>query len=146
MSGLDQLFGGLRTAGRGLGAERIRIDVISENIANSRDLAMLSRDLVRLDNDVPIEIDWDAAKIQEPNHERLLELYTDFAFGRFADEMRKQVAEVRRTPVATVPPTKNYRRCSVALVSALHRSYGDCITAHAQSAHVNEQLHLRNAD
>lgn len=36
MSGLDHLFSGARVASSGLLAERARIDVISENIANAR--------------------------------------------------------------------------------------------------------------
>jgi flagellar basal-body rod protein FlgC len=36
MSGIDKLFTGMRTAASGLTAERTRIDVIAENIANAR--------------------------------------------------------------------------------------------------------------
>lgn len=36
MSGIDKLFGGMRIAASGLSAERVRMDVIAENIANAR--------------------------------------------------------------------------------------------------------------
>lgn len=36
MNGLDRLFSGLRAASSGLSAERLRIDVIADNIANSQ--------------------------------------------------------------------------------------------------------------
>jgi len=36
MPGIDDLFGGMRIASTGLTAERTRIDVITENIANAR--------------------------------------------------------------------------------------------------------------
>lgn len=36
MSGLNELFSGLRIASSGLTAERKRVDIISENIANAR--------------------------------------------------------------------------------------------------------------
>lgn len=36
MSGIDRLFGGMRIAATGLAAERVRIDVVAENIANAR--------------------------------------------------------------------------------------------------------------
>ncbi len=36
MSGVEELFGGLRISSTGLSAERARIDVIAENIANAR--------------------------------------------------------------------------------------------------------------
>jgi flagellar basal-body rod protein FlgC len=36
MTGIDKLFGGLRAASSGLAAERVRIDVIADNIANAQ--------------------------------------------------------------------------------------------------------------
>jgi flagellar basal-body rod protein FlgC len=36
MNGIDRLFSGMRSAASGLTAERVRIDVIAENIANAR--------------------------------------------------------------------------------------------------------------
>jgi len=36
VSGLERLFGGMRTTSMGLSAERTRMDVIAENIANAR--------------------------------------------------------------------------------------------------------------
>lgn len=36
MSGIENLFSGMRTSASGLSAERTRIDVIAENIANAR--------------------------------------------------------------------------------------------------------------
>ena len=36
MAGLDKLFSGLRASSSGLAAERVRMDVIAENVANAR--------------------------------------------------------------------------------------------------------------
>ena len=36
MNGIDRLFSGMRSSSSGLMAERVRIDVIAENIANAR--------------------------------------------------------------------------------------------------------------
>ena len=36
MNGIDRLFSGMRTSASGLMAERVRVDVIAENIANAR--------------------------------------------------------------------------------------------------------------
>ena len=36
MSGIDRLFSGMRASSSGLSAERVRMDVIAENIANAR--------------------------------------------------------------------------------------------------------------
>ncbi|MGD9854819.1 MAG: DNA polymerase I [Planctomycetaceae bacterium] len=61
---------------------------LAENLKTYADQARLSRDLVTLRTDLPIDYDWDAARISEPNHARLLELFEDFGFRRYADEMR----------------------------------------------------------
>ncbi len=36
MSGLDKLFSGMRSSSQGLAAERVRMDIIAQNIANAR--------------------------------------------------------------------------------------------------------------
>ena len=36
MSGLERLFGGMRSTSMGLSAERTRMDIIAQNIANAR--------------------------------------------------------------------------------------------------------------
>ena len=65
---------------------------LSENLKNFADQALMSRQLVRLKDDLPIPIDWDAARVKEPDRERLLELYSDFGFRRYSDEIRTQLA------------------------------------------------------
>src|SRR5262249_49278975 len=53
----------------------------------------LSNRLVRLDTAVPLELDWDAWRLQEPDHARLLVLFQEWGFRRFADEMRTVLRE-----------------------------------------------------
>ncbi|MEW4531242.1 DNA polymerase I [Maioricimonas sp. JC845] len=65
---------------------------LSENLKTYADQALLSRDLVTLKTDLPIEFDFEQARVQEPDAERLLELYTDFGFRRYTEEMRTLVA------------------------------------------------------
>ena len=51
-----------------------------ENIRNGRDLALLSRELVKLRTDVPLEIDWDAARLGGVDPERLRRLFQYWGF------------------------------------------------------------------
>ncbi|MBQ7109725.1 MAG: DNA polymerase I [Thermoguttaceae bacterium] len=51
-----------------------------ENIRNGRDAALLSRELVKLRTDVPLEIDWDAARLGGVDPERLRRLFQYWGF------------------------------------------------------------------
>jgi len=64
---------------------------LSENLVTYREQALMSRELVTLKTDLPIEIEWDSARVSEPNHQRLFELFSDFGFRRYADEMQTQL-------------------------------------------------------
>ncbi|MDA1018264.1 MAG: DNA polymerase I [Planctomycetota bacterium] len=66
---------------------------LSENLKTYAEQARLSKDLVTLRTDLQIDVDWDAAKVQTPNYTRLHELFTDYGFGRYADEIRDKMAE-----------------------------------------------------
>ncbi len=66
---------------------------LAENLKTYADRARLSRDLVTLRTDLPIDIDWDAARLATPDYARLLELYEDFGFRRYADDTRARLAE-----------------------------------------------------
>ena len=56
-----------------------------ENLVEYRDQALLSQKLVRLADDVPISPDWNAARIDGIDHERLSELFRDFGFRSLAE-------------------------------------------------------------
>ncbi len=76
---------------------------LKENLKNFADQARVSRVLVELNANLPIEIDWEAARVNEPDRPRLLSLFTELGFGRFAADMRAQplIADKRpeRNPV-----------------------------------------------
>lgn len=80
---------------------------LSENLKTYADQALISRELVTLRTDLPIEFDWDAARIQEPDARRLLELFEDFGFRRYSEEMRELVDEIK--PVASREHERDWR-------------------------------------
>jgi DNA polymerase I len=51
-----------------------------DNLIASREQALLSRQLVQLERDVPIELDWDAAQVQGVDRAALCELFTELGF------------------------------------------------------------------
>jgi DNA polymerase I len=61
---------------------------LKENLKTFAEQARTSRKLVELNTKLPIEVDWEAARIKPPNRDRLRALFTEFGFRRFADEIR----------------------------------------------------------
>ncbi|MCL2622470.1 MAG: DNA polymerase I [Planctomycetaceae bacterium] len=53
-----------------------------ENLKNGRAAAMMCRELVRLRRDVPLEIDWEAGRVQGFDGERLRAMFHRFGFRR----------------------------------------------------------------
>ncbi|NOY43529.1 MAG: DNA polymerase I [Planctomycetes bacterium] len=56
-----------------------------QNLLEYRDDALMSRKLVRLAADVPVEPDWNAARLGNVDHARLKELFQDFGFRTLGD-------------------------------------------------------------
>ncbi len=71
----------LEHAGEVSGAKR------RENLMNGRDAAMLSRQLVRLVDDLPLEIDWAAGRVSSFHPQLVLELCQEFGFRRLAERL-----------------------------------------------------------
>jgi DNA polymerase-1 len=56
-----------------------------ESLTENADLVRLSKELVTIQTDVPIELDLDAWKVQEPNREALRKLFVALEFRRLAE-------------------------------------------------------------
>jgi len=66
---------------------------LQENLANHIRGLELSKRLVTLDRNVPIEIDWEAWKLRDPDAKTLLDFYEETGLRRFAAELRADVAK-----------------------------------------------------
>jgi DNA polymerase-1 len=53
-----------------------------DNLRNSKDLAFLSRELVTIDCDAPVEIDYDAFALKKFDEGKLGQIFTDLGFNR----------------------------------------------------------------
>jgi DNA polymerase-1 len=58
-----------------------------ENLRNAQEQAYLSRSLVTLDCNVPVEIDYDALALKEPDKDRLAEVFTELGFNRLLSQL-----------------------------------------------------------
>lgn len=68
---------------------------LAENLKTFADQARMSRKLVELHQYLPLEVDWDSLRVTEPDRRRLHELFTDFGFRRYAEEMQSSVLPPR---------------------------------------------------
>ncbi|MGV2335441.1 MAG UNVERIFIED_CONTAM: hypothetical protein LVR18_15460 [Planctomycetaceae bacterium] len=64
---------------------------LQENLRQFAEQALLSRELVRLRRNLPLEIDFKAASVCEPDAAALLDLFTDLGFRSYAAKMRAVV-------------------------------------------------------
>jgi len=74
-----------------------------ENLRQSRELALLSRQLVRLDTNVPVAIDWPAGRVGGFDPARAAELFAEFGFHGLTREMRARAATSQPAPKKTEP-------------------------------------------
>ena len=82
-------------------ADKARGKKLQENLKTFAEQAYLSRELVTLKTDLPLEFDWEAARVSEPDWNRLEELFTELAFKRYAEEAREKKRPLRKTQSKT---------------------------------------------
>ncbi|MEX2091110.1 MAG: DNA polymerase I [Pirellulales bacterium] len=60
-----------------------------QKLVEGRESALLSRELARLDSDVPIVPDWNAGRVGGFDHQRLSELFAEFGFRSLGERFAK---------------------------------------------------------
>ncbi len=63
----------------------------SENLQVFRDQALLSRDLVRLHNNLSLRVDWDRGRVDRMNREAALPLFVELGFHGFSEKIRAEL-------------------------------------------------------
>ncbi len=71
---------------------------LRENLKTYAEQARVSKILVTLRRDLPLEVDWEAARAGQLNLDELAELFRQFGFRRFADEVKTLVPEPSDPP------------------------------------------------
>lgn len=59
----------------------------SENLINFKDQALLSRDLVRLNRETPIDIDWEQGRVGGVQREEVAQLCQEFGFRKLGEQL-----------------------------------------------------------
>jgi DNA polymerase-1 len=86
--------------------EKITGEKRRENLRASTEIVELSRRLVRLAVDVPLDLNWEGWRLRDWDAPALLALFKEWGFRSFADQVRQQSQLVAEAPVveaATVP-------------------------------------------
>lgn len=95
-------------------AEEVSGKKRKQNLIDYRDQALLSRKLVRLDDQVPVTPDWNAAKIGEIDHERLAELFRYFGFRTLGQRISEIDGHRHPAKITEAAPTTDYRLIDTA--------------------------------
>ena len=83
---------------------------LAENLVTFADQARMSRELVRLRTDLPMAIDFEAARVEDPDFKSLFDLFNLLGFRRYASDMRERLA--------SLPGTVNLTSDSSSLAAA----------------------------
>jgi len=66
---------------------------LRENLRKGAEQTRLSRQLVALHTDLPLEVDWEACRVGGFNRQPVLDLFAEFGFHRFAQELEGESQE-----------------------------------------------------
>lgn len=104
--------------------EGIKSESTRKKLLESKEMAELSRDLVRLDTGVPIEFDLEAARLGEPDRDKLAELYGEFEFTRLLKEVAPEIGKetdyrVAKNEKDVARVVKSIREAGAVFVSVL---------------------------
>ena len=71
-----------------------------DNLRNSKDIALLSKELVTINCNTPIEIDFDAFKVKDFDNTKLSDIFTELGFNRLLTQLGLQpAADILPAPV-----------------------------------------------
>jgi len=90
-------------------------------LKGKREIAVLSRDLVKVKNDLPIKINWDDLRVKEPDYERLRELFRELDFNTLLKELPPEKEQGVKYGLVTslsqlqslMHPTSNIKELSI---------------------------------
>jgi DNA polymerase-1 len=76
-----------------------------ENLRNSKEQALLSRELVTINCDTPVDIDYDNFAVKEPDTAKLAEIFTELGFSRLLKqlELKPSAAPKPQAPETPAP-------------------------------------------
>ena len=89
-------------------ADKVKKAVVSKNLKEFADQALMSRKLVQLKRDLEIELEWETARVQAPNWPKLVELFTDYGFKRYTATAQAKLAESNKADMPAHEGTRHW--------------------------------------
>lgn len=80
-------------------ADQAKGPKLQQNLKEFADQARMSRQLVTLKTDLDLVVDWEDSRLTHPDRDRLRELFLEFGFRRFADDMKEDFTSKSEPPV-----------------------------------------------
>jgi DNA polymerase-1 len=77
-----------------------------EILRASAEKVQLSKTLVRLATDVPMELDWEGWRVRSPNVSMLTKLFQEWGFHRFVQMVRTEFKDVKPEPMSSGAPAR----------------------------------------
>ena len=77
-------------------AQEVTPEIIRKNLQKFADQAQLSYDLVKIDKNVPVEVDWEALKRKEPDYGKLLPLLKELEFYSILERFQSENSNSQR--------------------------------------------------
>lgn len=87
-------------------ADKVAGAKLQQNLKTYADQALMSRQLVRLNQHLPIEFDWETARNSQPRVEELQDLFRKFGFRRLVDEVLQFAPATPSTKTSPVKKSK----------------------------------------
>lgn len=83
-----------------------------QNLIDYREQALLSRQLAKLDDQVPIAPDWNACRIGDIDRERISTMFQDFGFRTLGQRVEELAGQTEGKPTKINTPTVDYQLVS----------------------------------
>ena len=111
---------------------------IQELLRKHQQQALLSRELVRLKDDVPVAIDWRAGKAGQIDVGKALDVFRELGFRKFAQQVQSLKRDIRAAPVSTRPAIIRHLVDTPEALAAFLEQMGQqkCISVDTETTHL----------
>lgn len=82
--------------------EKIKSQKIKDSLKEQKQTALLCKELALLETHVPLDFDLNMSKVNEPDYQRLYELFQELEFRKLAEEFSQQIHPTEEIEIKTI--------------------------------------------
>ena len=98
--------------------ENLKPPRLRDLIKDQKEMAILSKELALLERDMPLRLDWVQLEVKSPDHKRLVKIFNDLEFKRFAAELAGETQTENAVPVERLRNPKEIESLVAGIVKA----------------------------